>query len=328
MNSPDNPAWTAITALLDEADALLARKDPRAATAHYGEALRQAARLNQWPAGMAERLAFARDACTDYATRYSSHLLGHLGKAGFNPEQASPRFVEALEILLGRKQPYMQQPRLLYFPGLPQIQYVDSAQFTWLEGFEKAAETIHGELVELLKEPALFAADADGASAASAGTGELLACHIMKGGAPVPAVAQRCGATLGAIAGAPIDYITGRAPAVSFQLLRPGERMAPRTGLLNTRLSCWLPLLAPTRCVLRVGNELREWQVGRALVFDDSFEHEAWNDSPELGAVLQFNFWRPELTSLEREMVMSLVRGIDEFDAPPPAPSPAPDPAS
>jgi len=75
--------------------------------------------------------------------------------------------------------------------------------------------------------------------------------------------------------------------------------------------------------VLRVGNELRELQVGKALVFDDSIEHEAWNDSPELGAMLQFNLRRPELTSLEREMVMSLVRGMDEFDAPPPAPSPA-----
>jgi aspartate beta-hydroxylase len=326
MNSPENPAWKAITALLNEADALLARKDPRAATAHYGEALRQAARLNQWPAGMAERLAFARDACTDYATRYSSHLLGHLGKAGFNPEQASPRFVEALEIVLGRKQPTMQQPRFLYFPGLPQLQYFDNAQFAWLEALEKAAEAIHGELVELLKEPALFAADtpAAEAGAAPAGNGEWLACHLMKGGAPMAAVAQRCPATLAATAGAPLDYITGRAPAVSFQLLRPGERMAARTGLFNTRLTCWLPLLAPTRCVLRVGNELREWQAGRALVFDDSFEHEAWNDSPELGAVLQFTFWRPEITGLEREMVMSLVRGIDEFDSPPgPAPAPA-----
>ena len=329
MNSPENPAWTAITALLNEADALLARRDPRAATAHYGEALRQAARLNQWPAGMAERLAFARDACTDFANRYASHLLGHLGKSGFNPAQASPRFVEALDIVLGRRQPFVQQPRLLYFPGLPQVQVYDNTQFPWLEALEQAAGAIHGELVELLKEPALFAAEAP-AGGAPAATGELLACHLMKGGAPMPAVAARCPATLAATAGAPLDYITGRAPSIEFQLLRPGERMLPRTGLFNTRLTCWLPLMAPARCMVRVGNEMRECQAGKALVFDDSIEHEAWNDSPELGAVLQFTLWRPELANLEREMVMSLVRGIDEFDAPPPAPLPAPatEPAS
>jgi aspartyl/asparaginyl beta-hydroxylase (cupin superfamily) len=326
MNSPDIPAWTAITTLLNEADAYGAKGDPRAATAHYGAALRQAARLNQWPAGMAERLAFARDACNSYGARYSSHLLGHLGKSGFTPEQASPRFTEALEIVLGRKQPFVQQPRFFYFPGLPQVQYYDTAQFAWLEALEQAAGTIHGELVELLNEPALFAPEAAAGEAGGmpAGAGEVLTCHLMKGGAPMATVAQRCTATLAAIAGAPLDYVTGRAPSAAFQLLRPGERMVPRTGLFNTRLTCWLPLMAPARCVLRVGNELREWQAGKALVFDDSIEHEAWNDSPELGAVLQFNLWRPELTSLEREMVMSLVRGIDEFDAPPPAPATEP----
>jgi aspartyl/asparaginyl beta-hydroxylase (cupin superfamily) len=45
----------------------------------------------------------------------------------------------------------------------------------------------------------------------------------------------------------------------------------------------------------RVGNDVREWVPGRAWVFDDTIEHEAWNDSDKLRVVLIFDIWHPHL---------------------------------
>jgi beta-hydroxylase len=48
----------------------------------------------------------------------------------------------------------------------------------------------------------------------------------------------------------------------------------------------------PTRCGIRVGDERRHWEAGRSLVFDDTFEHEAWNESDEPRVVLFVDFAR------------------------------------
>ena len=61
----------------------------------------------------------------------------------------------------------------------------------------------------------------------------------------------------------------------------------------NTRLTCHLPLIVPPGCGFRVGNEVREWVEGKLLVFDDTIEHEAWNDSGEDRVVLIFDIGGP-----------------------------------
>ena len=93
-----------------------------------------------------------------------------------------------------------------------------------------------------------------------------------------------------------------------FSLLRPGARIAPHTGMYNTRLVCHLPLIVPPGCRFRVGNEVREWQEGKLLIFDDTIEHEAWNDGTEDRVVLIFDIWRPELSEQERREVAALFR--------------------
>ena len=61
-----------------------------------------------------------------------------------------------------------------------------------------------------------------------------------------------------------------------------------------------LALDVPPGCGFRVGNAVREWVEGRAFAFDDTIEHEAWNDSDEDRVVLIFDIWRPELTEEEK----------------------------
>jgi beta-hydroxylase len=63
-----------------------------------------------------------------------------------------------------------------------------------------------------------------------------------------------------------------------FSLFLPGTRLAAHRGELAGTLRCHLPLIVPRGDVgIRSGDETRRWERGRALLFDDSREHTAWN---------------------------------------------------
>jgi aspartyl/asparaginyl beta-hydroxylase (cupin superfamily) len=74
-----------------------------------------------------------------------------------------------------------------------------------------------------------------------------------------------------------------------------------------------LPLIIPPGCGFRVGAEVREWIPGKALVFDDTMEHEAWNDSDVPRAVMIFDIWNPSLSAAERDMVRTLTVAVGEY---------------
>ena len=98
-----------------------------------------------------------------------------------------------------------------------------------------------------------------------------------------------------------------------FSLLRPGARIPPHSGLVNTRLICHLPLIVPPHCALRVGNDVRVPVEGKAWLFDDTVEHEAWNQSEKPRVILLFEIWRPELTEQERSLVAAMFEAIDSY---------------
>jgi aspartyl/asparaginyl beta-hydroxylase (cupin superfamily) len=100
---------------------------------------------------------------------------------------------------------------------------------------------------------------------------------------------------------------------VLFSLLRPGAHIPAHTGIINTRLIVHLPLVVPPDCQLRVGNETRTWEEGKAWVFDDTIEHEAWNRSGETRVILLLEIWRPELNATERQLVGAMLEAIDAF---------------
>ena len=125
--------------------------------------------------------------------------------------------------------------------------------------------------------------------------------------------AARCPKTLDALAEAPQVWVSNRSPSVLFSLLRPGAHIPPHTGLTNTRLICHLPLLVPPDCILRVGNDARAPVEGKAWVFDDTIEHEAWNRSGRTRVILLFEIWRPELSEEERALVTAMFEAIDAY---------------
>lgn len=70
------------------------------------------------------------------------------------------------------------------------------------------------------------------------------------------------------------------------------EHRGPYKGVLRYHLGLKIPQ-PETSCRLKVGDDIRYWQQGKSLVFDDSYPHEAWNDSDDIRVVLFMDFVRP-----------------------------------
>jgi ornithine lipid ester-linked acyl 2-hydroxylase len=79
-----------------------------------------------------------------------------------------------------------------------------------------------------------------------------------------------------------------------FSILAPGKHIpshrGPYKGVLRYHLGLLVP--DPERCGIRVGNDTRFWREGRSLIFDDTHDHEAWNDSRSHRVVLFVDFVR------------------------------------
>lgn len=79
--------------------------------------------------------------------------------------------------------------------------------------------------------------------------------------------------------------------AAGFSVLRPETRIQPHQGYPGSFLRCHLGLQVPQGdCALRVAGEVRKWQTGTVLIFDDRVLHEAWNLTDQERVVLLIDF--------------------------------------
>ncbi|MCW3846619.1 aspartyl/asparaginyl beta-hydroxylase domain-containing protein [Sphingomonas sp. LB-2] len=268
------------------------------------------------PDSLVPEVRRAEAAVAEWRERLDAEREAALIARGFPVAGRSPRFQQALDILAGRKRIYVQEPTGYYFPGLPNIQYFDTAQFDWAPGIEAATGAILEELNGLL---AGMRGDFRPYLKADPNHARIDQNHLLdspdwsvlflcENGRNEEAVIARCPRTWAAVQTAPMPQFAN-SPTAMFSLLRAGARIPPHTGMFNTRLVCHLPLIVPPGCRFRVGNEVREWEVGKLLVFDDTIEHEAWNDSGEDRVVLIFDIWRPELSEQERLEFAALASG-------------------
>jgi hypothetical protein len=307
-----------LRALLLKADHLARSGDPRAAASHYQAVVTAAAAQGPLPPDLAREVARAQSMCQRHAGQFEATLRQRLSPLGLD-DVAAERFAQSLDILFGRSRIYVQEPRNYYFPGLPQVQFYPRADFPWLDAIEAATGEIRAELEAVLRDADAFAPYVRSDPGRPRPQGDVMldnpdwsAFYLWKDGALVPANAARCPRTVAVLEGAPLCRLPQRSPSILFSLLRPHTRIPPHHGLVNTRLICHLPLIVPPGCGLRVGNETREWIEGKAWVFDDSIEHEAWNDSDHTRVILLFEVWRPELSERERALVQAMFAGIDE----------------
>jgi aspartate beta-hydroxylase len=89
--------------------------------------------------------------------------------------------------------------------------------------------------------------------------------------------------------------------------MRGSTHIEPHRGPTNIRVRCHLAIKVPAGdCAIRVGDETRRWQEGRCLVFDDFFEHEAFNHTDGDRLVLIVDLWHPGLSATE----VTLLEGL------------------
>jgi hypothetical protein len=311
-----------LPALIRKGDLHTAQGDARAATSFYRAAVKVAGALPALGPEWSAEIRRVNELLERNARSFESHLLSDLEPHGLK-EPAARRFARGLDVMLGRRQIYLQQPQVFYFPELPQIEFYEREQFPWASALERETAGIREELRGLLEAADRFSPYMQpDPNRPSFNTNGLLndpswsACHLIRGGEEVLENAALCPITMNALRRLPLCRIKGRTPTALFSLLRPGTHIPPHHGFLNTRLICHLPLLVPPGCALRVGNETRPWREGEVAVFDDTMEHEAWNSSSELRVVLLFDIWRPELTEAERSLVAAMLESIDRYGGP------------
>ncbi len=231
------------------------------------------------------------------------------------------RVERCLDTLIGRRQPYHSRPTWMYMPELPAIDFFERSEFPWLDAFEAETDAVRGELLRVLT------ADRDGLQPYLDFSGDLpldqfrelnrsrrwSAYFLWNQSQPVPGHIARCPVTARLLETAPRCRIDRRAPTAFFSILDAHTRIPAHVGVTNTRCTVHLPLVVPPGCGFRVGSETREWVPGRAWVFDDTLEHEAWNDSDTPRAILLFDIWNPLLTAVEREMIKSVTEIYAEY---------------
>jgi hypothetical protein len=307
-------------ALLLKGDIFGREGDDRASVSFYRMGLRRAADLPQLPADLPERVARAQEAVAAAEARFEQQLHQQLAERGI--DTVPPRFAEALAIASGKQPVYLQQPTSFYFPGLPQIAWYPRETFPWIVELEAAAPAMRDEIERVLAdEQGVEPYVRETANRASRGHSLLndarwSAFHLLKDGERVEENAVRCPLIMRLLELLPIPHIKRRSPMALISILRPGTHIPPHNGMLNTRLICHIPLVVPPGCRLRVGAETRDVVEGQAMIFDDSIEHEAWNDGDAVRAVLLFEIWRPEISEDEKVALTAMFEAVTGYDAP------------
>lgn len=212
-----------------------------------------------------------------------------------------------------------QRPTFLYFPDLPTSAYFERASHPWADQLEILTDIFRDELYALLQSDAgrervfttgeLERANLRGLKGAPSWDGYYFYRHGQRRDDNCAA----CPQTARALDALPLCRVVEHAPEAFFSVFTPGTHLMPHRGVTNTRVVAHLPLLIPPECALSVGGEVHVWQEGRVVMFDDTYEHEAWNRADRSRVVLIFDLWNPHLTQVERAAITDLVPAIGEL---------------
>jgi aspartate beta-hydroxylase len=309
-------------ALLMQASLLDLLGRPKDAAVAYGIALVQAPPDAELDAPTRQAVARAREVQAKHAGELGAYVRDHAATASAALAPPARRRLETfIDTTLRVRRRFRQEPLEYLYPGLPDIEFYERGEFPWLGDFEAATPEVQRELARILVEDA-------GGFAPYIQYDEHLpldqwrelnksprwsAFHFYDKGREVPERCARAPDTLAAIRRLPQAAVDLRSPTAMFSVLQPGTRIPPHTGIANFRLVVHLPLVLPGQCGFRVGGETREWRIGEAWVFDDTIEHEAWNDSDEIRIILICDVWSPRIPPDEREAIRAVIAATDAF---------------
>jgi aspartyl/asparaginyl beta-hydroxylase (cupin superfamily) len=225
--------------------------------------------------------------------------------------------------LLRKTRVFHSEPTHFHYPGLREREIHDPEDFSWLpeleaatpaitEDFERVVAAERAELVPYVQ----YSDDVPLRQWAELNRNRAwTAIHLVRNGETVEANARHCPAVMALLGRLDQPDIPRRGPNAMFSLLAPGTCIPPHNGVANTRLVCHLPLIVPPGCWFRVGEDRREWTVGKAWVFDDTIEHEAANGSDQLRVLLIVDTWHPDLSAGERKAISAIMAATDMSEA-------------
>jgi len=312
-----------LRALLQRASLLELQDKPRAAAAAYRTALQSVAPGTLMPPWMEQVLAHARQVVDANNRALEAFLEERLSSLrARHADQPLRRFDRCLATLVQKERIYQQQPSFMYFPYLPTIEFHERSDFPWLDSIEAATDAIREELVSVLSDGDQVLEPYVSHARSPSQEWKWRDLHqsrrwgvyfLWREGVAYPEHIERCPRTVAALENWPRCEVPRCSPTAVFSILDAGARIPPHTGINNTRLIVHLPLIVPPACAFRVGAEQREWEPGKALIFDDTIEHEAWNGSDTPRAVLILDIWNPLLSVAEREMVRTAIAGVNDY---------------
>ena len=287
----------------------------------YGTVVRLAPPAGQLAEPTRAALARAQTLHDRYADDLTASLKAEAGLAA--ETGALARRADAyIGAIAGRRRIFQQEPAQFHYPGMPAIEFYEREEFPWLEALEAETDAIRDEaravwgeggrgLEPYIEYPPGVPVDQWAELNHSL---RWTAFHLLRDGTPVEANSARCPKTMAALAVVDQPRVAGRSPAAMYSILKPRTRIPPHTGVANTRVVLHLPLIIPDGCGFRVGGETRQWREGEAWVFDDTINHEAWNDSDQPRAIFMCDVWSPRLSNEEREMIVRLTAALDRFN--------------
>jgi aspartate beta-hydroxylase len=280
----------------------------------YANALAFAPPPEQLPKPLAAQLDHARQVVREDGEKLKAAL--EAAAAGLDlTAREQRRFAEAADICAGLKKPFHHKPLLLNFPQLPAVPFHDEALFPWLAELEAGAPTIAAEYVKAAEDLAgAFAPYVEYPKGVPVNQwGELnhsrrwSAMFLWKDGVRQDGACEQCPRTAELLDRLPLARQPGFAPTVVFSVLDARTHIPPHTGSTNVRALVHLPLVLPGPARFRVGNETRAWKMGEAWVFDDTIEHEAWNDADSPRTIMILDVWNPYLSPAERSLASAML---------------------
>jgi aspartate beta-hydroxylase len=235
------------------------------------------------------------------------------------------RVFAAIRIYIGDQHPVYsdarQRPTFLFIPDLRPSAFFDRRLFSWIRDYEARYTDIRRELDRLLPSArgrervfdseALEGENLRGYDAAPGWNGYYFYRHGVRREDNCAA----CPVTAAALDSIDLIRVREHGPEAMFSVFTPGTHLLPHRGVTNARAVSHLPIIVPHDCALRVGGEEHEWREGRTLVFDDTYEHEAWNRSAQVRVVLIADVWNPHLSEVERAAISDLIAAIGDLRA-------------
>jgi aspartate beta-hydroxylase len=217
----------------------------------------------------------------------------------------------------GRPKDPRQKPRFFFVPDLPSSPYLDPDCQSWSPVLRNAYPDIREEAIGLLEGTDGFVdfvrlRKGDRMENYLSGSQPSWEAYFFfRHGKRFDEHHDRCPRTSAALESIELCNIPDHAPEICFSLLAPGTHILPHYGVTNARVVMHLPLVVPPDCALNViGAGEHVWREGQLMMFDDTFQHEAWNRSTTPRLILLMDCWNPALTTIEKQALRRLIESI------------------